>query len=206
MNDGQSAPPLARPPDPGAWVDLHGDYLFRYAKFRLRETSLAEDVVQETLLAALQAYQNFAGRGSERTWLVGILKHKITDYYRRTSRETASGQLEADASAHDEFFRDAGEWADHWRPEYAPSDWQADPAELFRQDEFWEVFAGCLSPLPARVQSAFTMREVDGLASEEICEVLGVTVNNLWVMLHRARLHLRRCLELNWFMSTDARH
>ncbi len=160
MNERESvatSPTRAESPDPGAWVEEHGDYLFRYAKFRVRETSLAEDIVQETLLAALQAYRNFAGRGSERTWLTGILKHKIMDYYRRTSRETTPGQGERDASAHDEFFRDAGEWTDHWRPEYAPSDWQADPAELLRREEFWHVFAECLSPLPARVQSAFTI-------------------------------------------------
>lgn len=199
MDVGQSAA-KTQTPDPGAWVDEHGDYLFRYAKFRLREDAVAEDVVQETLLAALQAYHNFAGRGSERTWLVGILKHKIMDYYRRLSREIPASQLEGDALTHDEFFRDSGEWTGHWRPDQAPVDWQSNPAEMLQQSEFWEVYSQCLSPLPRRVASAFTMREVDGLTSEEICAVLSISVNNLWVMLHRARLHLRRCLELNWFM------
>jgi RNA polymerase sigma-70 factor, ECF subfamily len=196
----------AQPLDPSAWVDEHGDYLFRYAKFRVREDAVAEDIMQETLLAALQGYHRFAGRGSVRTWLVGILKHKITDYYRRASRETPASQLEGDAPAHDEFFRDAGEWVDHWKPERAPVEWQADPAELLRQGEFWEVYSRCLAPLPQRVASAFTMREVDGLTSEEICEVLSISVNNLWVMLHRARMHLRRCLELNWFSREAAKH
>src|SRR5437868_4374707 len=100
-------------PDASAWVDEHGDYLYRYALFRLRDPSRAEDAVQETLLAALQAYTNFAGRGSERTWLVGILKHKITDRFRRQSREAPVPQREGAEFAHDEFFTAEGQWTDH---------------------------------------------------------------------------------------------
>ena len=192
-------------PDAGAWVDEHGDYLYRYALFRLRDTALAEDAVQETLLAALQAYANFAGRGSERTWLVGILKHKIMDHFRRTSREAPVPQREDEAFADENFFRTEGEWEGHWRVEQAPSEWHASPVALVEQGEFWLVFQHCLGPLPPRIASVFVMREVDGLTSEEICAVLSIKVNNLWVMLHRARLHLRRCLELNWFKRpTDA--
>jgi RNA polymerase sigma-70 factor (ECF subfamily) len=191
-------------PDASVWVDEHGDYLYRYAIFRLHDASLAEDVVQETLLAALQAYGNFAGRGSERTWLVGILKHKVTDHFRRTSREATVIESEEQFD-HAEFFRQ-GEWTDHWKVEYAPVEWHANPEELLEQGEFWEVFSQCLQPLPARISSAFTLREVDGLASEEICEILNVTVNNLWVMLHRARMHLRRCIEVNWFGRETVKH
>ncbi len=196
----------AAAPDPGAWLDSHGDYLYRYALFRLRDATLAEDAVQETLLAALQAYTKFAGRGSERTWLVGILKHKVTDHFRRASREAPVPVREGEEFAHEDFFRAAGEWQDHWRPEQAPSDWYANPVALAEQNEFWLVFQTCLEPLPARIASAFVLREVDGLASEEICEVLSITVNNLWVMLHRARLHLRHCLELNWFKRAPSKH
>ena len=192
--------------DPSTWVDRHGDYLFRYAMFRLRDASVAEDGVQEALLAALQAHSTFAGRGSERTWLVGILKHKITDHFRRLSREAPANQLEGDAFEHDELFRESGEWVDHWKVEHAPIEWHTNPAELLEQGEFWEVFNRCVSPLPARTASAFTLREIDGLGSEEICEILGVTVNNLWVMLHRARIHLRNCIELNWFRREPIKH
>jgi RNA polymerase sigma-70 factor (TIGR02943 family) len=206
MNDAHGTA-QAQSPDPSVWVDEHGDYLFRYATFRLRDPSIAEDVVQETLLAALQAYHSFAGRGSERTWLVGILKHKITDYFRRSSRETPASQLEGESFEHDEFFRGAGdEWADHWQVEHAPTDWHTNPSELLERNEFWEIFSQCLSPLPTRIASAFTLREVDGLTSEEICDILGISVNNLWVMLHRARLHLRRCLEINWFMHQATKY
>jgi RNA polymerase sigma-70 factor (ECF subfamily) len=204
MNDAQGAAP-APSPDPGLWVDQHGDYLFRYAIFRLRDSSLAEYILQETLLAALQSYHNFAGRGSERTWLVGILKHKIMDHYRRASRETPESQLENNAFEHHELFRESGEWADHWVADKAPMEWYTNPAELVEQSEFWIVFRDCLSPLPPRIANAFTLREVDGLTSEEICAVLSITVNNLWVMLHRARLHLRQCLEANWFKNKEAK-
>ena len=199
--------PAARAPrpDPDAWVDLHADHLFRFALFRLRDPSLAEDLVQETLLSALQSYDKFEGRGSVRTWLTGILKHKIIDHYRRAARETPVSQFEGAEFEHDEMFRASGPWEGHFDPDRAPTDWRADPAELLRQGEFWEVFGRCLSPLPERTASAFTLREVDGHTSEEICEILGITTNNLWVMLHRARTHLRRCLELNWFTRRPAK-
>lgn len=191
-------------PDAVVWLDQHGDYLFKYAMFRLRDSSAAEDAVQETFLAALRAYEKFEGRGSERTWLIGILKHKITDHFRRIAREAPLGQEEDGASDHSEFFRGIGEWTGHWELNHAPTDWHANPSELVERQEFWSVFSDCLSPLPQRTANAFTLREVDGLTSEEICEVLGITVNNLWVMLHRARLHLRNCLELNWFKREAA--
>jgi RNA polymerase sigma-70 factor, ECF subfamily len=190
---------LDKPPDPGRWLDEHGDCLFKYAVFRLRDDNAAEDAVQETFLAALKAYNQFEGRGSERTWLIGILKHKIVDHFRRIGREAPIGEEADEGPEHREFFERPDEWQGHWNNERAPSDWHATPAELMERGDFWKVFSDCLSPLPQRTASAFTLREVDGLASEEICEILSIKVNNLWVMLHRARLHLRNCLELNWF-------
>lgn len=186
-------------PDAGVWLDQHGDYLFKYASFRLRDPSAAEDAVQETFLAALKAYERFQGRGSERTWLVGILKHKITDHFRRIARESPMGQEEDEGPELAEFFTRTDGWDNHWNNDYAPTEWHATPAQLVEQGDFWRVFNDCLSPLPTRTASAFTFREVDGLSSAEICEMLGISVNNLWVMLHRARLHLRNCLQMNWF-------
>jgi RNA polymerase sigma-70 factor (TIGR02943 family) len=193
---------ISTTPDPSLWVDQHGDYLYKYAVFRLRDPGVAEDIVQETLLAALKSYKTFEGRGSERTWLVGILKHKIIDHFRRTSRETPLDLSESQQFEHDEFFLQEGEWIGHWRREAAPTDWGANPADLLQQSEFIDVFQKCLMPLPDRVARAFTLREVDGFSSKEICQILNITVNNLWVMLHRARMHLRRCIEMNWFNSS----
>lgn len=198
MSEAQLKAPNSSP-DAGIWLDQHGDYLFKYASFRLRDRSAAEDAVQETFLAALKAYEKFEGRGSERTWLVGILKHKITDHFRRTAREAPMGQEEDAGPEHTEFFTRTDGWDNHWNNDYAPTEWHATPAQLLERGDFWKVVSDCLSPLPQRTASAFTFREVDGLSSEEICEMLGVSVNNLWVMLHRARLHLRNCLQMNWF-------
>jgi RNA polymerase sigma-70 factor (ECF subfamily) len=116
--------------DASLWVDEHGDYLFKYAVFRLRDSSAAEDAVQETFLAALKAYEKFEGRGSERTWLVGILKHKITDHFRRLTREAPLGQEQDEGPEHPEFFTRTDEWTNHWNADYAPSDWHSTPAEL----------------------------------------------------------------------------
>jgi RNA polymerase sigma-70 factor, ECF subfamily len=191
----------APPSDPSAWLDEHGDYLYRYAILRLRDATLAEDAVQETLLAALQSRHAYAGRSAERTWLTGILKHKIIDHFRKIGRHTQISQPNEDAFEHDELFRQEGEWVGHWEAERAPIEWHASPEDLLEQSEFFDVLTRCLSPLPERTRGAFTLREVEGLSSEEICEVLEISVNNLWVMLYRARMHLRRCLELNWFQQ-----
>ncbi len=189
--------------DPGRWLDNHGDYLFKYAAFRLRDDTAAEDAVQETFLAGLKAYEKFEGRGSERTWLVGILKHKIIDHFRRVGREAPIGEESDEGPEHREFFERTDEWVGHWNADHAPSDWHATPAELIERSDFWKVFSDCLTPLPQRTANAFTMRELDGLKSEEICEILSISVNNLWVILHRARLHLRNCLEMNWFKHPE---
>lgn len=194
MNEAQDRAPITSS-EAEAWLDKHGDALFRYAMFRVRDSTAAEDLVQETLLAALKGYDKFQGRGSKRTWLIGILKHKIADHFRRAQHESSLDAL-GDWLAESEFFEQSlGEW----NVERAPTDWQESPDQLVERISFWKAFNDCLKHMPARTASAFTLREVDGLQSEAICEMLGITANNLWVMLHRARMHLRNCLEMNWF-------
>jgi RNA polymerase sigma-70 factor, ECF subfamily len=180
--------------DPATWVDSHGDYLFRYALMRLRNREAAENAVQETFLAALSARKSFGGRSSERTWLVGILKHKIIDHYRKSFRESSISQIQSDEEQTIDQFYDAVE-----NPKGYPKDWMPDPAKVLHSREFWDVFKGCLGHLPQRTASAFSMREMDGMETDEICKELGISPTNLWVMLHRARLQLRACLEENWF-------
>ncbi len=187
--------------DPALWLEQYGNYLFRYAMFRLRDTDAAEDAVQETLLAALQARLRYDRRSSERTWLVGILKHKVIDHFRRLSR---ARETPAFAYTHREEydpFERTGQWVGHWRADHAPIDWQLDASTVLESKEFWETLDRCLSELPQRTAMAFTLREVDGLSSEEICDVLNLSPNNLWVMLHRARMKLRSSLEAEWFRN-----
>ncbi len=178
---------------PEKWVDEHGNHLYRFALGRLRSPELAENAVQETFLAALQAKSKFAGKSSERTWLIGILKHKIIDYYRKKYREIPASDLQSEDQAINSFFDYTG------HPNKFPSNWMPDPRELAGNHEFWEVFEGCLKKLPKATAEAFSLREVDKVESKEICKVLNITSTNLWVMLHRARLQLRECLERNWF-------
>lgn len=189
----------ARPIDPTVWVDEHGDYLFRYAVLRLRDESLAEDAVQETLLAAFQAIASYTGRATERTWLTGILKHKIIDHYRKNKHLLQITEEDSDLSGLDGFFERPDQWDGHWVVKLRPVDPEQSPDEVMERDEFWAVMKNCLSALPTRVANVFAMREVDDISSEEICEMLGLSSSNFWVIMHRARMQLRRCIEIKWF-------
>lgn len=185
--------------NPEMWVDQHGDALYRYALLRLRDSQRAEDAVQETFLAALKAQNSFGGQSSERTWLIGILKHKIIDHFRKTSREVPA-VFEGESGAEDEEqFRVTGEWIGHWKKETAPQEWGAGPDALMQSKDFWEILQACLNHMPQRMAQAFTLREIDEMTTEEICETLQITTSNFWVLIHRARLHLRRCLETKYF-------
>lgn len=190
--------------NPLEWFELYGDYLFAFARRRVRSQAAAEDLVQETFLAALSANGSFAGRSSEKTWLTGILKHKIYDYFGKHSRQAELTPEEADLSDYDYLFERTGEWSGHWNSKYAPVDWDnASPLRRVEEGEFQAVFSVCLTGLPERIANAFVMREVDGLTSAEICAILTISTNNYWTMIHRARLHLRRCLEVNWFAPAN---
>jgi RNA polymerase sigma-70 factor, ECF subfamily len=190
--------------DPLEWFELYGDYLFAYARRRVRNETAAEDLVQETFLAALSANGSFVGNSSEKTWLTGILKHKIYDYFGKNSRQAELTPEESDFSGYDYLFDRGGEWDGHWNDKYAPVDWDnASPLRRVEEGEFQTVFSVCLTGLPERIANAFVMREVDGLTSSEICVVLTISTSNYWTMMHRARLHLRRCLEINWFAAPD---
>jgi RNA polymerase sigma-70 factor (ECF subfamily) len=184
-------------PDPDSWVDEHGNALYRYALFRIQDAPAAEDLVQETLLAAIRAKDSFAGRSSVRTWLFGILKHKIIDHIRKISRERPTDDIESIANLADESFDERGGWKSH------PAKWTTDPSLFFQQREFLEVLQQCLSELPPRLHQAFTLRELDGLSAEEVRKILKVSPTNGGVMLHRARMRLRGCLETNWIEKKD---
>ena len=185
--------------DPAHWLDQYGDYLYRYAFMRVRDAAIAEDILQETLLAAFSSFQNHAGRSSERTWLVGIMKHKVVDYFRRVGRMTQF-QLTID-DEESESFENSGPWRGHWREDQAPVSWPVDAATVLESREFWEAFDRCLSQLPQQIAIAFTLREIDGLSANEICEILQITPNNLFVILHRGRAKLRHLLEAEWFQK-----
>ncbi len=190
MNGAPSAATLS---NPDTWLDQHGDSLYRFALQRVREPSTAEDLVQETLLAAWRARANFAGGSAERTWLIAILKNKIIDYFRRNRREAPLPDNADTEDAIDALFT---KHSDHWVR--LASSWGS-PDGTLEQIEFWRVFQDCLTALPVRQAQMFTLSEIDGLSTDELCKVAQAQASNVWVMLHRARLRLRECLEKHWF-------
>ncbi len=187
--------------DPSVWVDDHGDYLFRYAIVRLRNDALAEDAVQETLLGAIQAMNSYVGKATERTWLTAILKHKIIDHYRKSSREVPLDPSETELSEFDPLFERQDEFKNHWHDTLSPRIWNRSPDEALQENEFFGVLQNCLSKLPERVANVFSLREMNELDTDEICEILCLSASNFWVMMHRARMSLRRCIEINWFIK-----
>src|SRR5215467_3674943 len=191
----QAMPAIATPLE----LEQHRPYLLRFALLQLRDRSAAEDAVQETLLAAIQGASQFAGQSSVRTWLVGILKHKIVDSIRKTSREQPVESFEDRGEDVDAFFSEDGHFAE------APQQW-ANPERSLEQGRFFEALERCLQALPAKTARAFTMRELMGLETEEICKELRISTSNCWVMLYRARVSLRACLEQTWFLAGSARN
>jgi RNA polymerase sigma-70 factor, ECF subfamily len=183
--------------EPEQWVRRYGDYLYRYAFYRLGDPAAAEELVQDTFIAALRNRGHFSGKSSERTWLIGILKHKLIDHLRRMYREKETfGQQDAEEVMAGDFDRSGSRFA-------VPEKWTIDPAAVIEQKEFWEILQRCLGKLPPATAQAYAMREIDGLPAEEICKVLGISTNNLWVRLHRARRALRQCLETNWLVKSS---
>jgi RNA polymerase sigma-70 factor (ECF subfamily) len=183
-------------------VALHRPYLFRYALSKLRRRETADEVVQDTLMAALEGQATFRGESALRTWLTGILKHKIVDWQRREARDPLRGSavhVDMDSEYEDTadtLFDSAGGWVT------PPSTW-ASPEECLENQRFRELLDSCLTALPPATARAFYLREVDGFTTEEICKELGISESNCWVMLYRARMSLRRSLEERWFLKGE---
>jgi RNA polymerase sigma-70 factor (ECF subfamily) len=179
----------------------HRDALLRYARLQLRDPGAAEDAVQDTLIAALQSREAFRGESSVQTWLVGILRRKLIDRLRQARREISHADAGLDSEAADEsglinrLFQQGGHWA------MPPAAWH-DPDAALEQGEFFAAFEICVQGLPERCAQAFVLREIHGMEAAEICKELGLTTSNYWVLMHRARLRLRECLEKRWFTAT----
>lgn len=178
--------------NPESWVDEHGDLLFRYAYTRLRNRTAAEDVVQETLLGAFKNKARFTPGMSVRAWLMGILKHKIIDQLRRSAKQVEMSDEDARALLDTPLVRYSG------IPTMSSPRWHFSPNRALEQKEFWDVFQNCLSKLQDLQHTAFVLKEVDGLDTDEVCKELDISPNYLWVLIHRSREQLKKCLEANW--------
>ncbi len=176
---------------PSMWIETHGDHLYRFALSRLRDADAAEEVVQETLVTAWRKRDQFAGRGSERAWLLGILKRKIVDAIRQRNR-TSSVVGEDGEDLLDQMFDPRGNWRDDWKRVSSL------PSGQLERREFWQIFQNCLRQLPTRQADVFILREMDDETTEEICKDLGITPSNVWVLLYRARVRLAECMKRRW--------
>ena len=178
--------------DPNKWVDNYADYLYNYTIVRVNNSDLAKDLVQETFFAGLKSAKNFQGKASERTWLVSILKRKIIDYYRKINSK--KGQAEVRMS----FYSD-GENEGNWIEERVPQSWDNASEKVIENEELKFQIEECIEYLPEKYAMVFRLKTIQGFETEEICNELGITSSNLWVMIHRARTQLRKCMEDNWF-------
>jgi len=182
--------------DPHQWVTRHADYLYKYALMRLNDEEVARDLVQETFLAALEKADQFKGNSTERTWLTAILKYKIIDVYRKKSK---SINLHPNIS---EAEREQGDFFDpengHWNAPHQPQLFGIEDNDPFSNKEFARVLQYCMQKLPALWLSVFTMKHIDDEETDTICTAMKVSQSNFWVIIHRAKLNLRACLQKSW--------
>lgn len=178
---------------PKLWVKNYSDYLFGYAISRINDPQLAMDLVQDTFLAALQKVEGFEGKSTEKTWLTAILKYKIIDVYRKKSFGLKNIELHSETKEDDFFNGDDG----HWNSAFRPTDFM-DTKDPLEGKEFDHIMNQCLKKLPKLWFAVFTLKHVEEELTEKICNGLGITSANFWVVMHRAKLNLRSCLEKNW--------
>jgi RNA polymerase sigma-70 factor (TIGR02943 family) len=174
---------------PEQWVDLYGDLMYRYALARVTDAGIAQDLVQEAFVAAIESHHRFKGQSSIKTWLIAILKRKVVDYYRKLGlrKRITDADLELEY-----LFDSRGQWRAR------PYPWEANPDAIYEQKEFLDVLYGCLAKLPERLAEIFMLREFEGLETRALCDQLNISESNCWVMLYRARMSLRGCMEEKW--------
>jgi len=176
--------------------ERHADFLFNFAITRVNDEHTAEDLVQETFISALRNYDSFQKKSKASTWLVAILKNKIIDHYRKKVREYKKESLDNVLSGED-FFTEKGKW----KKEERPRDWKMDASSHIEQKEFYETLQKCLGRLKEIQRMAFVLKHMEDVDTTEICKELNITASNYWVIIHRAKLQLRKCLEKNWMLA-----
>lgn len=176
---------------PETWVESFGDLLLRFAIKRVPERDIARDLVQDTFVTAIKSKENYRGEISEKNWLFLILKSRILDHYKK-KKETLASDLVSDDDD-DQFFGPKG----NWLQDKLPKEWTTD--KMVRNNEFMEVLEACRDKLKDMQRLVFTMKYIDGEEAEDICKELDISSSNYWVLVHRAKLKLRQCIEVNWF-------
>ena len=180
--------------EPEKWIERYADYLYNYAITRVDNTEMAKDLVQETFLSAIKGKEGFRGQAAERTWLISILKRKIIDYYRKIN--SAKGQKEVMVN-----FYEGGENQGNWIEDRVPQSWGNDAEKRIENSELKNALDKCIENLPEKYRIVFTLKTIRQFETDVICNELGISASNLWVMVHRARTQLRKCMEENWFKN-----
>jgi RNA polymerase sigma-70 factor (ECF subfamily) len=174
-----------------SWVNQYSDSMYSWAFHKTSSKETAEDLVQEAFLAAFQAFDSFKGDSIPKTWLFSILNNKINDYYRSNYRKPiVTGEA---------IFEKLFDENDKWKAGERPQQWSEDTGNLLDNDEFRNIWQYCMGKLPGNWFSAIQLKFIEEKNGELICQELGITDTNFWQILHRAKLQLRKCIELNWF-------
>ncbi len=195
-----SSSPPASALEPALWLSRYGDELFRFARHRVASATAAEELVQETFVSALGSLATFRQEASERTWLFMILRRRLVDYYRQQARSPFVPLPGAgDEAGHGPHFETDARV--HWRAGQEPREWAPADTELERQELAQQLLC-CQDQLPPQQQAVFNLRYVQEVSSEKICKDLSLSPSNYWVIIHRARLQLRKCLEKHWFSGS----
>ncbi len=184
-------------PDRAEWVDLYANKLYAYAFSRLRDHAAAEDMVQDTFLVALEKTGTFRGESTFETWLIAILRRKIVDHFRKIAKECSTSLNELNEMTESSFFTEKGKWLSEERPAH----WSSSPMNELEQKELRRIISDCQSKLKTLQQTIFTLKYTEDISSEDICKELEISASNYWVILHRVRLQMRKCIEKNWFVK-----
>ncbi len=174
-------------------VEKYTEDLYSWAVYKVSDSELAKDLVQDTFLAAAEKIDSFKGQSSHKTWLFSILNHKIIDVYRKKVKQP----LPAENDVFSKFFDAGGDW----KKEERPQNWQEDEGHLLDNSEFQAVLKQCMGALPERWSFAIKSKYLLDKKGEEICQELGITPTNFWQIVHRAKLQLRDCVDTNWFKN-----
>lgn len=177
--------------NPDKWIDSYSDYLFNYTISRVSDREIAQDLVQDTFLAALKSMKNFKGEASERTWLISILKRKIIDHYRKINSNKGKAEVRIN-------YKDSESEGD-WLEERVADPFDKTAEDTLQNSELGDAIHGCLGKLPKKQADVFKMKTILGHETEVICNELNITASNLWVIIHRARTAMADCLKENWF-------
>ena len=188
-------------PDPENWVAKYGDYLYAIALMKVNDKEIAKDLVSDTFLSALQALSGFRGDSNEKTWLATILKNRIIDYYRSKKpqfTELSAYLSQTDQAFYAHFFETTATSEHHWKKQVSPSDDSLFTENVIQHAEFESILQLCLEKVPNKMKLVFIARFIDDEHSEDICKEFDVSPSNYWILIHRAKLVMRDCLDKKW--------